>query len=225
MTTTQPCTINSFLVDLDGTLVDTAPDLVAALNAILVTENRSKTTLKRARHWAAGGSARLVKEGFGISTSDLRFPRLRQALLHHYTEHLCIETRLFPGMNELLQDVESKGWPWGIVTNKPAFLTHRLLYLLGLTERAATVICGDTLKHSKPHPAPVLKACEDIGSLASTTLFAGDDLRDIQAGRTAGSQTAAVTWGYAAPGDNPHTWQADHVIESVDGLRQVLSLD
>jgi len=225
MKTAHPHAISSVLVDLDGTLVDTAPDLVAALNAILVRENRSEVTLQQARHWAAGGSVRLVKEGFGISASDLRFPGLRQALLDHYAEHLCIETRLFPGMNELLQDIESKGWPWGIVTNKPAFLTHRLLHLLGLTERAATVICGDTLKHSKPHPAPVLKACKDIGILASTTLFAGDDLRDIQAGRAAGSHTAAVTWGYSAPEDNPRNWQADHVLESVDGLRQLLLLD
>ena len=225
MITTPPETFSSFLFDLDGTLADTAPDLVAALNAVLVEEHRSKTTLEKARHWAAGGSGRLVKNGFGISSADLDFPRLRQALLDHYTEHLCVETQLFPGIDALLRDIEARNCPWGIVTNKPSFLTDPLLRLLGLDQRAATVICGDTLKHSKAHPAPVLKACRNIGSPARTTLFAGDDLRDIKAGKSAGSQTVAVAWGYAAPEENLHNWRADYLVQSVDELRQLLALE
>lgn len=225
MITTPTGTFSSFLFDLDGTLADTAPDLVAALNTVLVEENRSETRLEKARHWAAGGSGRLVKEGFGITSADPDFPRLRQALLDHYTEHLCVETRLFPGIEALLQEIEARNCPWGIVTNKPSFLTYPLLRLLGLDERAETIICGDTLKHSKPHPAPVLKACKNMGSPASTTLFAGDDLRDIQAGKSAGSQTVAVAWGYTAPEENLHNWHADHLVESVGELRQLLAMD
>ncbi|PHS09646.1 MAG: hypothetical protein COA89_02180, partial [Acidithiobacillus sp.] len=148
--------INHLLFDLDGTLVDTAPDLVAALNFVLTTHGKPKVSLKDARCWAGAGSARLIEQGFSLSPAAKGFQILRDQLLDYYDQHVCEGSCLFPGIDQLLTRLEAAGHSWGIVTNKPARFTDPLLNALGLSHRAAVVVCGDTLPTNKPEPEPVL---------------------------------------------------------------------
>lgn len=214
--------INHLLFDLDGTLVDTAPDLVAALNFVLTTHGKPKVSLKDARCWAGAGSARLIEQGFSVSPAAKGFQFLRDQLLDYYDQHVCEGSCLFPGIDQLLTRLEAAGHSWGIVTNKPARFTDPLLNALGLSHRAAVVVCGDTLPTNKPEPEPVLHACRLNGRKTSTTALIGDDLRDIMAGRAAGTTTVAVTWGYASPDDLPDNWGADHMVDSPAELEHLL---
>jgi len=199
------------LFDLDGTLADTAPDLVDALNAVLIGAGRQPVTLEHGRWWVAGGSVRLIQKGFNLSLKQASTSPLRQQLLDYYEEHLCEKTRLFLGIEKLLIEFDRQMMPWGIVTNKPARFTEPLVKALGLHDRAASIVSGDTLSRSKPDPLPLLHACDESGVAANRTVYVGDDLRDIVAGKASGMATAAVTWGYGHPSQIPN-WKADWVI-------------
>ena len=218
----QPMAINHLLFDLDGTLADTAPDLVAALNFVLTRHGSPAVSLKDARCWAGAGSTRLIEQGFSVSPATKEFHALREELLDYYDQHVCEDSCLFPGIDQLLTRLELAGYSWGVVTNKPARFTDPLLNALGLSHRAAVVVCGDTLPTNKPEPEPVLHACHLNGRNASTTALIGDDLRDIMAGRAAGTTTVAVTWGYASPDDLPGNWGADHTVDSPAELEHLL---
>jgi len=214
--------VKLLIFDLDGTLVDTAPDLVAALNFVLTTHGKPKVSLKDARCWAGAGSARLIEQGFSVSPAAKGFQILRDQLLDYYDQHVCEGSCLFPGIDQLLTRLELAGYSWGIVTNKPTRFTDPLLSALGLSDRAAVVVCGDTLPTNKPEPESVIHACRLNGRNTSTTALIGDDLRDIMAGRTAGTTTVAVTWGYASPDDLPENWGADHTVDSPVELERLL---
>ena len=218
----QLMAINHLLFDLDGTLADTAPDLVAALNFVLTRHGSPAVSLKDARCWAGAGSARLIEQGFSVSPATKEFHALREELLDYYDQHVCEDSCLFPGIDQLLTRLELAGYSWGVVTNKPARFADPLLNALGLSHRAAVVVCGDTLPTNKPEPEPVLHACHLNGRNASTTALIGDDLRDIMAGRAAGTTTVAVTWGYASPDDLPENWGADHTVDSPAELEHLL---
>ena len=202
---------NCVLFDLDGTLADTAPDLVDALNAVLVGARRQPVTLEHGRWWVAGGSVRLIQKGFNLSLNQALASPLRQQLLDYYQEHLCQRTRLFPGIEKLLNELDRQMMPWGIVTNKPARFTEPLVKALGLHDRAVSIVSGDTVSRPKPDPLPLLHACNESGVAANRTVYVGDDLRDIVAGKASGMATAAVTWGYGRPSQIP-SWEADWVI-------------
>ena len=214
--------INHLLFDLDGTLADTAPDLVAALNFVLTRHGKSTVSVEYARYWAGAGSAQLIEQGFSISATSKEFHALREELLDYYDQHVCEDSCLFPGIDQLLTRLELAGYSWGVVTNKPARFADPLLNALGLSHRAAVVVCGDTLPTNKPEPEPVLHACHLNGRNTSTTALIGDDLRDIMAGRAAGTTTVAVTWGYASPDDLPENWGADHTVDSPAELEHLL---
>jgi 2-phosphoglycolate phosphatase len=199
------------LFDLDGTLADTAPDLVGALNAVLNGAGRQSVTLEHGRWWVAGGSVRLIQKGFNLSLKQASDSPLRQQLLDYYEEHLCEKTRLFRGIEKLLNELDRQLMPWGIVTNKPARFTEPLVKALGLHDRAVSIVSGDTVSRSKPDPLPLLHACDESGVEANRTVYVGDDLRDIVAGKASGMATAAVTWGYGRPSQIP-SWEADWVI-------------
>ena len=218
----QLMTINHLLFDLDGTLADTAPDLVAALNFVLTRHGKPTVLLKDARSWAGAGSARLIEQGFSISPTSKEFHFLRKQLLDYYDQHICEGTCLFPGIDQLLTRLELTGRSWGVVTNKPTRFTDPLMNALGLSDRAAVVVCGDTLPTNKPEPEPVLHACRLNGRNTSTTALIGDDLRDIMAGRAAGTTTVAVTWGYASTDNLPGSWGADHTVDSPEELEHLL---
>ena len=202
------------LFDLDGTFADTAPDLSAALNHVRSLHRLPPLPIEVTRLQASHGSAGLLKLGFNVETGSAEFPALRDAFLTHYTANICAHTTLFPGMAELVDTLEQRGLPWGIVTNKPHRLTLPLMQALGYAERAACLVSGDTCAHAKPHPAPLLHAAKSMGIAPQNCLYIGDDKRDIEAGRAANMKTLIALFGYIDPQADLDSWQAADSITS-----------
>jgi phosphoglycolate phosphatase len=202
------------LFDLDGTFADTAPDLAHALNQTLELHGKPAMSLEQVRPGVSHGSIALIKLGFGIEPEDSKFESLRQELLQFYIDDICLHTTLFPGMEELIQQLDEKDVPWGIVTNKPEWLTNPLMDELGMTQRAACIVSGDTTSNSKPHPEPILHACRVAGGHdPADCIYVGDAKRDIDAGNRAGTTTLVAMFGYVDPDDLPEEWEADGHIE------------
>lgn len=214
--------IRTVLFDLDGTLADTAPDLAFALNEVLREQGCAPLPFEQIRPVVSHGGIALIKLGFNIDETAPQFDSLRQRLLAIYREHIVRDTTLFRGMEELLDTIEARSLNWGVVTNKPGWLTEPLLEGLALKERASTIVSGDTLNERKPHPAPMLLACEQAGSTAAQCLYVGDAERDIEAGRNAGMQTLVALFGYIGMEDTPEQWQADGMVESAEQILQWL---
>ena len=199
------------LFDLDGTLADTAPDLAAAVNRLRADQGLEPMPLAQLRPFASAGARGLVHAGFGVKPGDDEYDALREAFLEFYRERPCVDTRLFPGIAELLQEFARRAIPWGVVTNKATRFTDRIIATLKLAP--ACVVCGDTTPHLKPHAAPMLLAAEQLALPAKDCVYLGDDLRDIQAARAAGMRAVAVDWGYHHPeSGGPEAWNADAVI-------------
>ncbi|HEA25787.1 MAG TPA: HAD family hydrolase [Ectothiorhodospiraceae bacterium] len=213
---------HAILFDLDGTLVDTAQDLANALNYLLETEGERQLPFEQIRPHATHGTVALIKVGFDIDERDPRFQRFRQTILDRYLEHIADESVLFEGLEPLLEQLEHNGQPWGVVTNKPAFLTQPLLEQLNLWDRAAVVVSGDTLKQSKPDPAPLLYACEQIGSDPQASIYIGDAERDIRAGRAAGMHTITAHYGYIGQDEQPENWGADSEVTHASQLAPMI---
>ncbi len=211
------------LFDLDGTLLDTAPDLGAAVNRLRAEQGRPPLADAAIRPHVSAGAPGLLKIGLGIARDDARFGQLRARLLELYAEHLAELTRPFPGVSELLARLDAAGTPWGIVTNKPAFLTAPLLAAIPRMGTAAAVVSGDTLPRHKPDPAPVLHACALAGVAPGRSVFFGDDRRDVEAGRDAGTTTAVALYGYIDGEQRPHTWGADALFEDVGAFSEWLA--
>jgi phosphoglycolate phosphatase len=195
--------IRAVLFDLDGTLLDTAADLIASLNHVRAHEGLEPVAVPDFRHLVSRGAAGLISAGLPPAAA-VRVDERKQALLAHYAANSTRHTVSFEGIDELLAALAARGVPWGVVTNKPEYLTLPILQEAGLLQRAACVVCGDTLSHSKPHPAPVRLACEIVRVNPAHALMVGDDLRDIQAGQAAGTQTALAAYGYLDPGLDVH---------------------
>lgn len=206
--------IRTVLFDLDGTLADTAPDLAYALNSVLQEQGRKPLPFEIIRPVVSHGGVALIKLGFGIETDHPDFDSLRQRLLDIYKANIARETRLFSGMMELLGKIENSQRNWGVVTNKPSWLTEPLMDELGLRNRAACVVSGDTCNNRKPHPEPILHGCQLAGSNAEQCLYVGDAERDIEAGRRAGLHTIVALFGYISEQDNPQDWQADALLNT-----------
>jgi 2-phosphoglycolate phosphatase len=215
--------IRTVLFDLDGTLLDTAPDLADALNAVLRENHRPPRSFEEIRGVVSHGGMALIRLGFELDESHPDFQPLRQRLLALYRDNLSRRTRPFPGMNEVLDQLETLGYNWGVVTNKPGWLTDPLLKDLGLFSRADCIVSGDTLETRKPHPAPMLYACEQIGSTPEQCVYVGDAQRDVEAGRNAGMHTLVALFGYFQKHDRPHEWHADGVIHAPLDLLDWLS--
>ncbi|OUR72385.1 phosphoglycolate phosphatase [Methylophaga sp. 41_12_T18] len=215
-------TFSAILFDLDGTLADTAPDLAFALNTLLQEQGHSTLTYEAIRPVASHGSVALIKLGFNIGPEDDGYKALQQRFISLYQQNIARETRLFDGMEAVLAKLEANNISWGIVTNKPAFLTDPLVEKLALADRAACVVSGDTTAHSKPHPAPMLHACELINHAPEDCLYIGDAERDIQAGKNTNMRTMTARWGYLAPHDHPESWQADVIIDHPRDILQWL---
>lgn len=199
------------LFDLDGTLADTAPDLAAAVNRLRADLGHQPLPMERLRPFASAGARGLVHAGFGIKPGDTEYAALREAFLEHYGEHCCVETRLFPGIAELLAALAARSIAWGLVTNKATRFTRRIVAALALEPDC--MVCGDTTPYLKPHPAPLLHAAELLNLTGRDCMYLGDDLRDMQAARAAGMRPVAVQWGYHHPDQGgPGDWQADLVI-------------
>jgi len=210
------------LFDLDGTLLDTAPDMVAALNLLLAESDRAPADYELARLHVSKGALGLIDVGFG-KLEEARRMSLRDRYLELYRENLAHQTELFEGMEAVLQHLESLGLAWGIVTNKPGFLTDPLLEELNLHRRSAITVSGDTLAERKPHPQPLLHAAASIGVAPAASLYVGDDERDIQAGNAAGMTTVTALYGFITPDEDPNAWPADHQIKHPADLLTIIS--
>ena len=200
------------LFDLDGTFADTAPDMAYALNQLLKRRERSPLPFERIRPHVSHGGRAMISIGFGLAPEDAGFDALRQEFLDIYADNLVRETALFPGMPDLLDFFETQDIPWGIVTNKPTWLTDPLMQGLGLSERAACIVSGDTAARAKPHPDPLYHACRLIDVDPIDCWYVGDAERDIAAGRAAGTGTLVAMFGYLDAAEDPRTWGADGMI-------------
>lgn len=212
--------IKTVLFDLDGTLADTAPDLAAALNHVLVKNNYEPLPYEAIRPVVSHGGMALITLGFG--KDHPQFDTFYKELLNHYEANIANETTLFPGMEELLIELEKQDINWGVVTNKPAWLTNPLMDALNLTSRAVTIVSGDTLEQRKPHPAPILHACNEAGSEADECLYVGDAARDIEAGNRAGMRSIVALFGYIAETDTPESWGAHSSVKSPQEIISII---
>ena len=212
------------LFDLDGTLIDSAPDLAGAGNDMRIARGLAPYPLTHFRPMVGSGARGMVGRAFGVGPQEEAFSALRDEFLQRYEARMTQETRVFDGMLSVLDAFDARAMPWGIVTNKATRFSDPLVRALGLLPRAATLVCGDTTPHSKPHPAPLLEAARRIGVDAAECIYVGDDLRDVQAGRAAGMKTIAVEWGYLGEGEAIDAWGADHLVQSPHDLLKLLGM-
>jgi len=214
--------LRAVLFDMDGTLLDTAPDFIAICQAMLAERGFAPVADKLIRDEVSGGAKAMVSAAFAMSPTAPEFEALRLEFLERYQQDCAVHSKLFDGMAELLADIESAKLIWGVVTNKPVRFAQPIMDQLGLSGRSAVLICPDHVTRSKPDPEPLILACKMLELDPASVLFVGDDLRDIESGRDAGTKTAAVRYGYIHPHDNPDHWGADVVVDHPSQLRKVL---
>lgn len=204
--------VRAVLFDLDGTLADTAPDLARALNRLRAERGLEPLPVETARPQASAGARGLLQIGFGMTPENADYETMRTRFLDLYEDGLCVHTRPFDGIPELLAQIEARKLRWGIVTNKASRFTERLMRELGLAARAGCIVSGDTTPRIKPHPDSLLHAAALLGLAPAQCLYVGDDLRDVQAARSAGSPVIVAGWGYLGGNGDPRAWGADAVI-------------
>ena len=211
--------------DLDGTLADTAPDLVAATNKLLIARNLAPKSYELLRPHASAGARGLLEGAFGISTEHPDFISLRDEFYVNYEKALLVDSKLFDDMHHLLDQMDQARLPWGIVTNKSKRFTDPLLELMGLHTRSVSTVSGDTTPYSKPHPEPILHAARIANVDPTKSLYVGDDIRDVIAGKAAGMQTVAAAYGYCGCKEPPEAWGADYIIAHPLELLQIIFPD
>ncbi len=219
MKTKRPSTV---LFDLDGTLIDTAPDFIRCLNQLRQQQGLSELPAEHIRRSVSNGARAMVRVGFGLEPEHPDYLARHTAFLDLYEEGVAVETRLFEGMNSLLQSLEQRGIPWGIVTNKPVRFAAPLVQALGLAERCASLVCPDHVADRKPHPEALFLACAQIDADPALAVYVGDHERDIEAGRNANMKTIAVRYGYIEEPESVDLWQADIIADTVNDLAKLL---
>ena len=210
------------LFDLDGTLLDTAPDFWPIINALRSNRGLAPLTYDAVRQQVSNGAAGLIQFAFNLTAADADFEPLRLDLLARYQQDLAVHSRLFPGLDHLLQRLQSANIPWGVVTNKPSRYSEPLLSQLGLRKACGSLICPDHVKERKPDPEGLLLACQELQVEPSKVLYVGDHQRDIEAGIRAGMQTAVALFGYLADDDDPKAWQANFYVENSHALEAII---
>ncbi|PSL15434.1 phosphoglycolate phosphatase [Marinobacterium halophilum] len=209
------------LFDLDGTLLDTAQDFHRVINRMLAEAERPAIDYDSLRSQVSNGARAMVSHAFALSPEADDFPRLHQQLLDDYAEQLLISSSLFPGMTELLRWLEETRTPWGVVTNKPKRFTLPLLAALNL-DHCGSIICPEDVSTAKPDPEGLLLACQQLGVAPERSIYVGDHLRDIEAGRAANMCTVAAGWGYLNTGETPEQWHSDHISHQSTDLQPLL---
>jgi len=217
---TEP--LKAVLLDLDGTLLDTAPDFFHIANLLLARHDCAPIAYPQFRQSVSDGARGMVQAAFGLEFSDPRFEPLRQEFLTLYAEHLADHSTPFAGIDELLQYIETHGMAWGVVTNKPAIYAEPLMRALQLDTRCATLICPDHVIRRKPDPEALRLACRQIGCRATQAIYIGDHRRDIEAGRNAGMRTVACSYGYVHADDPCESWDADFIVHKPLQIIEIL---
>lgn len=211
------------LFDLDGTLVDTAPDLVRTLNRLLAEEGRVPMPFAVARNEVSNGAPSLLRLGFGADLDGERLAELRARFVDRYMTDICVNSRIFIDLDGLFTTNSHLESRWGIVTNKPHSLTVPLLERLGIAERPATIVSGDRLTERKPSPAPLTLAAAELDVAPERCVYVGDNVRDVEAGRAAGMRTCVAAYGYLRAHEDPHAWGADAIVRHPRELGRVLT--
>lgn len=209
------------LFDLDGTLVDTAPDMVATLQAMQADHGYERIAYDLGRANVSNGAMGLLRVGFPDLDEEARHIMVSE-YVERYADRLCDQTRIFSGLDILLEQLDDAGCPWGVITNKPEHLTNPLLEQLGLADRSVCAVSGDTLSVRKPEPGPILLGCDIAGVDAYRSLYIGDAARDIEAGLRAGAATIAAAYGYITEDDDPREWGADIIAVDTQELTQIV---
>lgn len=212
----------ALLFDLDGTLLDTAPDFISAIQKMLQGRGLLPLADRELRNTVTNGSAGIIEKAFGIDQDDPQFKTLQDEFLSLYFDNIADKTTLFSGLQDVLDTCKNKGIVWGIVTNKPYKYTQAVLEQLNPSIQSATTICPDHVTQPKPDPEGLLLACSELSLSPSECIYIGDHIRDIQAGRSAGMRTIAAGWGYIDESENIAEWQADWIIEEPQDLNQLL---
>jgi 2-phosphoglycolate phosphatase len=202
------------LFDLDGTLVDTAPDLMRCLNETFARHGFPEAGHSEVKPFISFGARAMIAAGLAHPVAADVQETLLAAMLDCYEQHIADHSSFFAGIEDTLTQIEAQGLKWGVVTNKRERFTNPLMAALKLTGRAACIVSGDTTAHSKPHPGPMLAACRQAGVKPEQCVYIGDAVHDIAAGKNANMKTLAASYGYLKPGDRPETWGADAVIDS-----------
>ena len=210
--------LGAVLFDLDGTLVDSAPDLAGACNEMRLERGLAPLPYQQLRRMVGSGARGMVGVSFGLAPDSPGYLELRDEFLARYEARMTRETKVFDEMVPVLAWLDREGLPWGIVTNKATRFAVPLVASLGLAQRVSALVCGDTVAHSKPHPAPLLEAARRLALAPEGCAYVGDDRRDVDAGRAAGMLTVVAAWGYLGAGDAPDAWGADHLIARPDEL-------
>jgi N-acetyl-D-muramate 6-phosphate phosphatase len=216
--------VDAVLFDLDGTLIDSAPDLAGAANDLRARHGLPALPYETLRPMVGAGARGMIGAAFGKKPGDAGYEDLRAAFLSRYAERMLHATRVFDDVVPLLSALDDAGLPWGIVTNKAMHLAEPIVAGLGLAGRTSVLIGGDSTPFSKPHPAPLVEATRRIGVVAQRCVYVGDDVRDIQAGRAAGMAVLAAAWGYLGQGEPVEAWGADAVMQRPDALLNWLGL-
>ena len=224
MSEPQEAATRAVLFDLDGTLIDSAPDLGGAANRMRQRRGLAPLPLEDYRHLAGAGARGMLKIGFGLGPDNAAFDQLKQEFFDEYEQQICQDTVVFDGITELVKKIKDAGMAWGIVTNKMERFTLPLLELMPWLSRADAVVCGDTTAHPKPHPEPLYEACRRLGIRPDQAIYVGDDERDILAGKAAGMPTVAACYGYLGEGHTGTNWGADHIVHEVGALAQLLKV-
>jgi 2-phosphoglycolate phosphatase len=214
--------IKTVLFDLDGTLIDTAPDMAAALDQLCREEDQLLLPFDTVRPVVSDGSVALVKLAFGNELDAARLEHLKKRYLEIYAQKIAVHSRLFEGTQSVLDHIEQQGMNWGVVTNKPGWLTLPLMEALGLARHAACIVSGDTTENRKPHPEPMYHACKLAGSNADECMYIGDAHRDIEAGNNAGMKTLIALYGYIGTHEDISSWKADHAINRPEEILDYL---
>lgn len=216
--------MRAVLFDLDGTLADSAPDLAGAANDLRALHGLAALPFERLRPCGGSGARGMLGAAFGVRPGDPPYEELRRAFLDIYERRLLRETALFPHMHGVLDVLQRRGVPWGIVTNKALRYAEPLVAGLQLRARIAVLVGGDSTPHTKPHPAPLLEAARRLGLPPAACVYVGDDARDVLAGRAAGMATVAARWGYLGEGVPIDEWGADVVVDEAADLLKWLQL-
>ncbi|VUD56678.1 Phosphoglycolate phosphatase [Thalassocella blandensis] len=210
--------LRAVFFDLDGTLLDTAPDLAKALNHLLRAKGKDPLPLNIIRRVVSDGAYALLQLGFGVEKNDAETEELRSELLQFYLQDLSSETHPFPGINQLIETLHQHNIDWGIATNKPWTYTEPLMQRYEFARAPSCVICPDHVQHRKPHPEALQLACSQTGCDTQEAIYVGDHLRDIQCGQRAGMPTIAVGYGYISSDDSHLNWNADYVVDSAEEI-------
>ena len=212
------------LFDLDGTLIDSAPDLAAAGNEMREARGLAPLPYEAFRPMVGSGARGMVGIALSVAPTDAGFVGLRDEFLRRYEVRMTRDTKIFADIPPLLSELRTRGVPWGIVTNKATRFAEPVIRALGLDAQSSVLVCGDTTSHSKPHPEPLLEAARRLGVEPSSCLYVGDDLRDVVAGRAAGMITVVAAWGYLGLGDAIDKWNADHIVQDGHELLKLLAM-